>query len=458
VFCEAPGCHKALGEFRYSAEALAERERWHTALADRVTAFIAHPVYIVVHVVWFALWVAVNTGLVLAWPRFDAYPFALLGILLAVEAIFITGFVLISQTRQGARADLRAELDYEVNVRTYRELTAMHASLRAIAARRRDRGAPPRHERGDAASPGARVGTAPLTRGRGRPTLPRRQRPQGGLMLTVRRWDTGATIAELAGDVLARAPLAGMVLLYADLRAADLRGADLRGTDLCQSDLRDATLAGATLIGADVTLADLEATDLSGSSLGDARLQAINRRRPGPMRTAFAGADLTRATLKNSNLSAGRFESAILRRADLTRCDLRGADFTGADLTDATLAFANLTGAVLRHATLVGATLTGAVLDGADLRHADLSLATLNGVRLTNTDLTDSLWSRTAVATCVDLHTARGLGELRFGEPSGADLASVRGGLDVLPDELLVHLGFAPAELRALRALRSVVP
>jgi uncharacterized membrane protein len=135
VFCEVPACRKALGEFRYSAEELAAGERWHTALADRVTGFIAHPVYIVVHVVWFALWVAVNTGLVMVWRRFDAYPFALLGILLAVEAIFITGFVLISQTRQGARADLRAELDYEVNVRTYRELTAMHDSLRAIAAR-----------------------------------------------------------------------------------------------------------------------------------------------------------------------------------------------------------------------------------------------------------------------------------------------------------------------------------
>ena len=54
--------------------------------------------YIVVHVVWFALWVLVNTGLVMVWPRFGAYPFGLLGLLLAVEAIFITGFVLISQT------------------------------------------------------------------------------------------------------------------------------------------------------------------------------------------------------------------------------------------------------------------------------------------------------------------------------------------------------------------------
>jgi uncharacterized membrane protein len=135
VFCEMPACHKALGELPFSNETLTERERWHTALADRVTAFIAHPAYIAVHVVWFAAWIAVNTGIVMGWRRFDEYPFALLGILLAIEAIFITGFVLISQTRQGARADLRAELDYEVNVRTYRELRAMHESLREIAAR-----------------------------------------------------------------------------------------------------------------------------------------------------------------------------------------------------------------------------------------------------------------------------------------------------------------------------------
>jgi uncharacterized membrane protein len=135
VFCVNAACHKALGQFPYSGEALADRERWHHALAERVTAFIAHPVYIVVHGIWFVLWVAVNTGVIMGWRQFDAYPFALLGILLAIEAIFITGFVLISQTRQGARADLRAELDYEVNVRTYRELTAMHASLREIGAR-----------------------------------------------------------------------------------------------------------------------------------------------------------------------------------------------------------------------------------------------------------------------------------------------------------------------------------
>src|SRR6476620_9731217 len=70
VFCEVPACHKALGELPFANERLAERERWHTALADRVTAFIAHPSYIAVHVVWFAAWIAVNTGVVMGWRRF----------------------------------------------------------------------------------------------------------------------------------------------------------------------------------------------------------------------------------------------------------------------------------------------------------------------------------------------------------------------------------------------------
>jgi len=45
------------------------------------------------------------------------------------------GFLLISQNRQNAHADERAELDYEVNVRTYRRLNEIDAMLRDIAAR-----------------------------------------------------------------------------------------------------------------------------------------------------------------------------------------------------------------------------------------------------------------------------------------------------------------------------------
>lgn len=135
VFCANPECHKALGEFRYAEEEIARESRVHEKIADRVAAFIGNPYFIVIHAVWFLLWIAANTGLITVSRMFDVYPFGLLGILLSIEAIFITGFLLISQNRQGAHADKRSELDYEVNVRTFREIQHMKALLADILTR-----------------------------------------------------------------------------------------------------------------------------------------------------------------------------------------------------------------------------------------------------------------------------------------------------------------------------------
>ena len=122
VFCANTDCGKALGEFRYAAEVIEKETLVHERIADRVAGFIGNPYFLVVHAVWFGLWVAANTGLITISPRFDNYPFGLLGILISIEAIFITGFLLISQNRQSSYADKRSELDYEVNVRTFREI------------------------------------------------------------------------------------------------------------------------------------------------------------------------------------------------------------------------------------------------------------------------------------------------------------------------------------------------
>jgi uncharacterized membrane protein len=65
----------------------------------------------------------------------NASPFSLLGIVLAIEAIFITGFLLISQNRQTEYADKRAELDFEVDVRTYRELGEIKRLVKEIERR-----------------------------------------------------------------------------------------------------------------------------------------------------------------------------------------------------------------------------------------------------------------------------------------------------------------------------------
>ncbi len=132
VFCEA--CHKALGEFRFVSEEFKEETPRHILLADRVTEMIGRPYFLVAHLLWFGLWVLVNTGMLSLVRQFDQYPFNLLSVAIAVEAIFITGFVLMSQNRQNAYAIKRAELDYEVSVRTYRRLDEIEEQLGLLAA------------------------------------------------------------------------------------------------------------------------------------------------------------------------------------------------------------------------------------------------------------------------------------------------------------------------------------
>ena len=131
IFCANPACRKALGEFRYVREELLAAARWYEPTADRVAAFIGKPHFLAIHSLWFGVWLAINTGVLAVVARFDEYPFGLLGIILAVEAIFITGFLLISTNRQTAHAEKRAELDYEVNVRTYREITRLSREMLA---------------------------------------------------------------------------------------------------------------------------------------------------------------------------------------------------------------------------------------------------------------------------------------------------------------------------------------
>ena len=129
VFCGSHQCHKALGEFKYVLEELQAKKNWIEKLADKVTNFIAKPHFIIIHMLWFAVWILANEGYLGQIQNFDEYPYSLLGIILAIEAVFITGFLLISQNHQAAYSEKRAELDYEVNIRSYRKLIELEKRL-----------------------------------------------------------------------------------------------------------------------------------------------------------------------------------------------------------------------------------------------------------------------------------------------------------------------------------------
>jgi len=103
------------------AQQSARRTRIELA-ADRMTRLASSTPFLVVHVLWFGIWVAWNTGL-LGMRRFDPYPFGLLTMVVSLEAIFLSIFVLMSQGRESAIAELREEVTLAVNLRMEEEVT-----------------------------------------------------------------------------------------------------------------------------------------------------------------------------------------------------------------------------------------------------------------------------------------------------------------------------------------------
>jgi uncharacterized membrane protein len=93
-------------------------------LADRVTAFAGSLRFVYIHAAWFAVWIAINVGALGTSREFDKFPFGLLTMVVSLEAIFLATFVMVTQNRQGRRADIRSELDFETNLRS--EIWSVH--------------------------------------------------------------------------------------------------------------------------------------------------------------------------------------------------------------------------------------------------------------------------------------------------------------------------------------------
>jgi uncharacterized membrane protein len=99
-----------------------EKRSFLERLTDGVRALVASPGFILVHMVWFAVWMGANS---LRHPAFDPYPFNLLTLTVSLEAIVLTGFVLMAQSRMTLQADKRAHLDLQIDLLAEQELTAI---------------------------------------------------------------------------------------------------------------------------------------------------------------------------------------------------------------------------------------------------------------------------------------------------------------------------------------------
>ena len=91
-------------------------------VADRLNDIAASTPFLLFHVLWFAVWISWNLGL-FGLPAFDPYPFGFLTMVVSLEAIFLSIFVLMAQKRESAIAELREELALQVNLRIEEEST-----------------------------------------------------------------------------------------------------------------------------------------------------------------------------------------------------------------------------------------------------------------------------------------------------------------------------------------------
>lgn len=87
-------------------------------VADAITAFAGTMGFVYLHAVWFAVWIVCNEGLLGASAIWDPYPFGLLTMIVSLEAIFLSTFVMVSQNRQSDREKVRADLDFETTLRS----------------------------------------------------------------------------------------------------------------------------------------------------------------------------------------------------------------------------------------------------------------------------------------------------------------------------------------------------
>ncbi len=101
-------------------------------ISDWITDFCGSMLFVYLHSLWFAIWILLNIGIFAFFGLFDPYPYGLLTMIVSLEAIVLSTFILISQNRQAEKADMRAEMDYRINLKAEKEIAEILARLKNV--------------------------------------------------------------------------------------------------------------------------------------------------------------------------------------------------------------------------------------------------------------------------------------------------------------------------------------
>jgi uncharacterized membrane protein len=96
---KAPPIHPALVK-----EAEERRKHVEDRIADRITAFSGSMRFVYLHIIWFASWIGFGV---------EKYPYGLLTMIVSLEAIFLSTFVMISQNRADSKRQIIADQEWQ---------------------------------------------------------------------------------------------------------------------------------------------------------------------------------------------------------------------------------------------------------------------------------------------------------------------------------------------------------
>ncbi len=120
------------------------RKSMENRIADQITRFAGSMRFVYIHIIWFAAWIGF---------RVEPYPFGLLTMIVSLEAIFLSTFVMISQNRADEKQQVLADQEWKTVqeedqqnqelLELSQQILGLTKELRALASDRRDLGPAP---------------------------------------------------------------------------------------------------------------------------------------------------------------------------------------------------------------------------------------------------------------------------------------------------------------------------
>jgi uncharacterized membrane protein len=128
----SPAIQKNINSVAQLEQEFAQRRSFLDRVSDGISTFAGSLQFILAHVIIFALWIVLNTPWVLGPYSFDPYPYIFMNFVLAVEAVFLGTFVLMSQNRQNRQDEQRARLNMQIGLLAEQETTKTLQMLQRI--------------------------------------------------------------------------------------------------------------------------------------------------------------------------------------------------------------------------------------------------------------------------------------------------------------------------------------